>query len=88
MLHQVLIVEAWPSEEVTIFYCLHKSSWCNYEETSMEILYQFYFVLSLVIIAWDICINGIDMGMSHNPSALFLCPFKISFEYLRILISF
>ena len=46
------------------------------------------FVFSLVIIAWSWCQNGVDMGMSHNPSALFPCPLKISSEPLIILISF
>ena len=44
--------------------------------------------VSLLMITWDRFLNGLEMGMYHNPSALFLCPFKISFEYLIILISF
>ena len=40
------------------------------------------------MIAWDQCINGLDMGIYHNTSSLFLCPFTIIFEYFRILISF
>ena len=46
------------------------------------------FVLSLVMIAWDLYLNGLEMGMSHNPYDLFLCPFTISLESLMILISF
>ena len=45
-------------------------------------------VLSHVMIAWARCLNCLEMGMSHNPSVLFLCNFKISMEYLRLLISF
>ena len=46
------------------------------------------FPLYLVMIEWAMYINGLDMDISHKASGLFLCPFKISFEYLRILILF
>ena len=46
------------------------------------------FVLSLVMIAISWLLTGIEMGMSHRPSVLFLCPFKISVLPLIILISF
>ena len=45
------------------------------------------YVLSLVIIAWTICLNCLDMGMYYNPSDLFLCTLNVSLESLRILIS-
>ena len=41
-----------------------------------------------MIIARSRCLTGIDMGMSHRPSVLFLCPFKIRVLPLRILTSF
>ena len=44
--------------------------------------------LSLVMIAWARCLNGLEMGMSCKPSILFMCPFKISVLFLIILISF
>ena len=47
-----------------------------------------FFVLSLVINELDLCLNGFDMGMSHNPSDFFRCSFNISLESLIILISF
>ena len=40
------------------------------------------------MIEWAMYINGLDMDISHKASGLFLCPFKISFEYLIIFISF
>ena len=46
------------------------------------------FVLSLVVISRAQFLTGLDMGMSHRPSVLFICPFKISILPLRILISF
>ena len=56
-----------------------KQNSCRYYISSV-------FVFSLVIIAWDLCINVIEMGMYHDPSELFPCPLKISLESLRILI--
>ena len=49
---------------------------------------SYVFVVSLVIIACDKCLNGFDIGMSHSPYDLFLFPFNISLESLWILISF
>ena len=43
-------------------------------------------VLSFVTISIAWCLTGISMGVSHRPSILFLCPFKISFLPLKILI--
>ena len=40
------------------------------------------------MIARERCITGLEMGMYHKPSVLFLCPFKISVLPLIILISF
>ena len=42
------------------------------------------FVMSLVTIVCDLCLNGIEMGMYHNPFDLFQCPFNDSLESLRI----
>ena len=46
------------------------------------------FVLSLVIIAIARFLTGLDIDMSHRPSFLYTCPFKISAFTLRIFISF
>ena len=88
MLQQVLIVEVWPCEEVSVFYFLQESSWSGAEAASMKILNQLCFFLSLVMIAWAQCFNGIDIHMYHKPSVLFLCPFKTRVLFFRILISF
>ena len=45
-------------------------------------------ILSLVMIACALCINGFDIGMSHNQSDLFWFTFNISLESLIILTSF
>ena len=42
---------------------------------------------SFVMTAITQCLTGIDMGMSHRTSLLFLVPFKISVLSLRILMS-
>ena len=47
-----------------------------------------FFVLSFVMITIAWCLTVLEMGISHRPSVLFLCPFKISVLTLRILISF
>ena len=49
---------------------------------------NYVFFLSLVMIAWAQCFNGIDIHMYHKPSVLFLCPFKTRVLFFRILISF
>ena len=45
------------------------------------------FGFSFVIIAWDLCLNSIEMGMSHNPYDLFMYPFKTSLGFLIMFIS-
>ena len=42
-----------------------KKNTCRYWTISV-------FVFFLVIIAWDICLNVLGIGMSHNPYVLFL----------------
>ena len=49
---------------------------------------RYVLVFFRVIIAWVRCLNGIEMGMSHNLSVMFLYPLKIILDSLRILISF
>ena len=44
--------------------------------------------LSSVFVLSRQCLNGLEMGMSHNPYVFFLCTFIISVLSLRILISF
>ena len=49
---------------------------------------RYVLVFFRVIIAWARCLNGIEMGMYHNLSVMFLYPLKIILDSLRILISF
>ena len=60
----------------------------NFLELEFHSLLLGFFFLSPVMIAWDLCLNVLDMGMSHNPYALFLCNLNISLLSLRLLISF
>ena len=43
MIQKMLIVEAWPYEEFTIFICPQESSWGGAEASSMKILDQLFF---------------------------------------------
>ena len=88
MIQQVLIVEAWTCEKVSIFIAFRKVLGVGLKQHPWRYWISYVFVLSLVIIAWARCLNGLDMGVSHNPYVLFLCPFNISFLYLIILILF
>ena len=40
------------------------------------------------MIVWNQCLNGLEMGISHNPSVLFMCHLKTRLESLRIIILF
>ena len=46
------------------------------------------FILSLVMISISQCLTSLEMGMSHRPYVLFLCPIKISVLPLKLFITF
>ena len=56
MLQKVLIVEAWPYEEVSIFYCLKESSWGRAEAASMKILDK----LCFYVVSCDDCMSAMS----------------------------
>ena len=83
MLQQVFIVEFFPCEEVCIIIAFRKVIGVIWSSIHEDIGSIMFFFLSLVMIVWALCLNGLDMGMSHKPYFLFLCHFKISFLFLE-----
>ena len=85
------MLQFWLADALTILDCWGLAKWRRFpffinfrkflgvglKQRPWRYLISSVFVLSLVMIAWSEFPNGIEIGIYHNPSVLFLYPLKL-----------